>query len=234
MVGGLLKWTVSRFRSSLLEIRSSLVSVFDKLEGVRVAAMTIPGWVSGEEARQIAFASWSLQRDPVIVEVGVFMGRSAALLAGARRLRGSGKVHCVDPFDCSGDGYSVPFYLREIESSGSLTLEGAFVANMAKLKLQPWIEIHRGASQNVARDWTQPIDLLLLDADYSPEGARAIFDQWVSFLKPGGILMLPNSRDRVHAAGHDGNRRLVVEELKPPRFSNIRTINELTLAERAA
>ena len=178
-------------------------------------------------------AALALDGDPVIVEIGIFMGRSTAILAGARRRRGSGRVWCVDPFDCSGDDYSTPIYADELTASKQGSLETVFRGNMARLGLTDWIEVVRGSSAAVVRDWTRPIDLLLLDADYSPEGARAIFEEWIPFLKPGGLLMLPSTKDRAHAPGHDGNRRLVVEKLVPPLFASVHTINELTIAERA-
>ncbi|MEK7687727.1 MAG: hypothetical protein AAB398_04905, partial [Pseudomonadota bacterium] len=71
----------------------------------------IPGWREGEAARAVAAAAYKLAPVPTIVEVGVFMGRSTFLMAGARRLQGSGHVHCVDPFDCSGDPASIPHYV---------------------------------------------------------------------------------------------------------------------------
>ena len=71
----------------------------------------IPGWTRGEEAREFARISFSLPPETCIVEIGSFFGAATILLAGPRRLRGSGVVHCVDPFDCSGDLFSVPHVL---------------------------------------------------------------------------------------------------------------------------
>jgi hypothetical protein len=46
------------------------------------------------------------------VEVGCFLGSSKVLLAGARRLKDSGQVHAIDPFDASGDAFSESHYRR--------------------------------------------------------------------------------------------------------------------------
>ena len=158
------------------------------------------------------------------------MGRCSVLLAGPRRLRGNGKLHCVDPFDCSGDGFSIPYYLKELEAVGHATLEEAFQANIARMQLQQWIEVHKGTAAGVAAQWTKPIDLLLLDGDQSPEGAREAFEAWVPFLKAGGTIVLRNTRDRVYAEGHDGHRRLAVEEIVPPRFAEKRQVGATTFA----
>ena len=70
----------------------------------------IPGWTRGIEAEALAARAHALDDDACIVEIGSFLGSGSVLLAGARKLQGSGKVHCVDPFDGSGDDFSVPHY----------------------------------------------------------------------------------------------------------------------------
>src|SRR5438105_4844800 len=70
----------------------------------------VPGWTRGREAVELATLCHELGGDPVVVEIGTFLGASAILLAGARKLRGSGTLHCVDPFDATGDALSAPFY----------------------------------------------------------------------------------------------------------------------------
>lgn len=224
---------LERIGRVLVLVRARAAPVLGPVRAIHACAMTVTGWISGDDARAMVRECMALPDNPVIVEVGIFMGRSTALLAGARRMRGSGQVFCIDPFDCSGDGFSVPVYKGELQASKRKSLEDAFIYNMTRLGLMPWIKVCRAPSSTVARAWTQPIDLLLLDADYTEQGAKAIFDEWIPFLKPGGLLMLPNSSDREHPAGHDGNRRLVENELLPPRFVRVRTINDLTIATAA-
>src|SRR5262249_55192493 len=88
-------------------------------------ASRIPGGTRADEALALARPSRALPQDAVIVEIGSFLGRSAVVLAGARKLRGSGKVHCVDPFDASGDAFSVPIY-REIRDAEDAPLRRRF------------------------------------------------------------------------------------------------------------
>lgn len=204
-----------------------------ELETILSASAAIPGWTSDEDAKQIALASYALPGNATIVEVGVFMGRSSVLLALPRRLRGSGKVHCVDPFDCSGDAFSVPYYLQELQASGYASLETAFRVHIAALKLDPWIEVHKGTACDVAVQWSEPIDLLMLDGDQSVFGARAAYTAWVRFLRVGGTIILQNTRDRVYADGHEGNRRLAVEELVAPHFDSVRQVGATTVAVKA-
>jgi MMP 1-O-methyltransferase len=206
--------------------------MIDSIDGVLTASATIPGWTSGEEARQVALASLGLPDRATIVEVGVFMGRSTVLLAGPRKLRSSGKVHCIDPFDCSGDTFSVPYYVAEMEAAGSDSLKGLFQANMSRLGLDNWIEVHAGTSRDAITYWSQPVDLLFLDGDHSPEGSREAFEGWMRFLKPCGTIILRNTRDREYSVGHDGNRRLVMQEIVEPQFSAVRQVGGTTFAIR--
>jgi MMP 1-O-methyltransferase len=203
------------------------------IDEIVAASASVPGWIEGEDAKEVARASFSLCDGAVVVEVGAYMGRCTVLLAGARRLRGTGIVHCVDPFDCSGDAFSVPHYLDGLRATGMDSLEDAFRHNTARLGLDRWIEVHRGTELEVAASWSQPVELLLLDGDQSPVGARAAYERWVPFLRRGGTIVLRNTRDRKYAEGHDGHRRLVLEEIQPPHFYDIRQVGATTLAVKS-
>ena len=194
------------------------------------AAGTIPGWTVGDDARAVALASFALPDLAAIVEVGVYFGRCTALLAGARRLRGNGMVHCVDPFDGTGDAFSMPHYAEGLSVSAFPCFEEAFRHNVDRLGLAQWVTVHRGRDVEVAGKWSEPIDLLLLDGDQSPTGARAEYEAWVGFLRPGGTIILRNTRDRDYAPGHDGHRRLAIEELVASRWREVRQVGATTFA----
>jgi predicted O-methyltransferase YrrM len=192
----------------------------------------IPGWIRGEQAAALALASYALAGDPVIVQIGTFFGSAAVLLAGARKLRGAGKVYCVDPFDGSGDDFSVPYYARILAEAGGGRLRDHFDRNVRRAGLADWIDVLPGRAEDVAPGWTRPIDLLALNGDQSPAGARAAYLAWSRFLKPGGVIAVHNAAPGPHAATHDGNRRLVEEEIRPPVYTDIRPVGATTFARR--
>jgi glycosyltransferase involved in cell wall biosynthesis/predicted O-methyltransferase YrrM len=194
----------------------------------------IHGWFRHEEAEALAWASYSLAGEPVIVEIGSFVGSSSILLAGPRKVRGTGKVYCIDPYDCSGDDVSVPVYRRLLASLGARSVRQHFEDNMRAANLSEWVEVRQGVAREIAKNWTWPIDLLVLDGDQSREGARAAYDSWSPFLKPGGIIALHNSNDRVYADDHDGHRRLVVEKIVGPKYKEIELIGTTTFALKAS
>lgn len=192
----------------------------------------IPGWTRGDEAVALARASYASPDGAVIVEIGSFLGCSAALLAGARKLRGSGKVHCVDAFDTSGDVFSVPIY-RAHRDSRPVSLRQRFDENIRFAGLTEWVEVHPGHDRDIATLWSSPIDLLFLSGDQSVDGARQTYEAWSRFVKPGGVIAIQNSRNDVsYAVGHDGAMRLVAEVIRPPRYAAIHCIGSTTFARR--
>jgi predicted O-methyltransferase YrrM len=204
------------------------------MENWIATALTIPGWTQHNEARELVRAATDLEKDAVIVEVGVFMGRCSFLLANTRLAAAGGELHCIDPFDCTGDAYSVPHYQRLLAESTLPTLYEVFMENMRRAGTLKPIRVHEGTATAVAKHWNLPIDLLLLDADQSVHGARAAFEAWTPFLKPGGTLVLCNTADRTYATDHDGYRRIALEEVVEPRYSCVRRVEGLTFATKGA
>ena len=191
----------------------------------------IPGWKRGAEAEEMALATRSIKGDAVIVEVGVFLGSATVLLAGARQLAGSGMVYCVDPFDGSGDEYSVPVY-SEIAAGFSSSLRDQFMQSINAAGLDAFVTVHEGTAETIGDIWDQPIDLLFLDGDQSVAGARSAFEIWEPWLKTGGILVMGNSSPRPYEPDHDGNFRITSERVIEPAYRNNRIIGTTTFAQK--
>lgn len=196
-------------------------------------AFAIPSWLGRQESLALASASYTLPPNSVIVEIGSFLGKSAIMLAGARKARGNGRVHCIDPFDASGEAFSVPVY-RAIADADRRPLRARFDANIARARLNDWVVVHEGTAATVAAAWTEPIDMLFFDGDQSPEGARLAYDAWEPFLRVGGVIALHNSNDRSYAPGHEGARLLATGMVRPPRYEDIRCIESTTFARRVS
>lgn len=114
---------------------------------------TLPGngWLNKDEAKLLW--EWAnKQYLPIILEVGVYEGRSTCLLS---KVDGS-HVICVDPFDGFAEG-----------RSGD-EVEAEFRANVSGRKLSN-VELFRGRIE----DWSQlPVDMAYLDGDHTPDGTR--------------------------------------------------------------
>lgn len=150
-------------------------------------------------------------------------------MAGARKVKGSGRVHCVDSFDVSGDAFSIPIYRKVLDSVG-VPVREQFDKNVQAASLSDWIVVHQADAGEFAKSWTEPIDLLFMDADHSCSAALAHYEAWSRFLKPGGILAVHNTLSR--SAGHDGSRRLVAEKLRSPDYTGITRVSSTTVARK--
>jgi MMP 1-O-methyltransferase len=190
----------------------------------------IPGWKRGDEAVELARASRALPPHAIIVEIGSFMGSSAVLLAGARKSCGSGKVHCIDPFDASGDAHSVPIY-KELRDKVGRPLREVFEDNLRRAAVRDWVEVHQGYAPEIGRSWGMPIDMLFMDGDQSYQEVMKTYDIWSPHLKIGGILVVGNSTSTIPS--HDGSRRLVLERISPPEYSVRQVVNTTFAVKRS-
>jgi MMP 1-O-methyltransferase len=195
-------------------------------------ARRIPGWTRGDEARALARAAHGLGQGAVIVEIGSFLGRSTVLLAGSRKLRGSGLVHAIDPFDASGDSFSRPVY-RSIQELRHTPLRRAFEENIERAGVTPWVMVHEGTGVQIAGTWAAPVDMLFLDGDHSYAGVRPTYESWIPFLVPGGLIAVHNSSPRSYQKDHDGSMRLVAESIHPPEFCSVHCVGSTTFAVKA-
>ncbi len=194
--------------------------------------LRISTWTTRAEAVKLAQASLVLPGDPVIVEIGTWLGASTVLLAGARKIAGTGVVHGIDPFDASGDAFSAPIY-REIAESLDSPLRQGFDSNVRLAGLDDWVIVHEGDGLAIVATWTTPIDLLLLSGDQSYAVARPTYDAWAPFLKSGGVIAIHNSgRDHAYAPGHDGQMRVAVESVHPPEYADIQVTDNTTHARK--
>jgi predicted O-methyltransferase YrrM len=193
----------------------------DAIRSLLEAALRTPGWRLEPDLLRLANESQDLGGDPVIVEVGCLFGRSTLMLAGARKIKGSGRVHCIDPFDGSGDSFSSPHYAAMLAGMRGGTFLSHFLSNVEAQDLQDYVRVHKGTVEAAAGGWTLPIDMLLLDGDQSRSGARRAYDLLIPFLRPGGLLVLSNSAERPYAPDHDGHAELLRHTVAPPGFTDV-------------
>jgi MMP 1-O-methyltransferase len=141
-------------------------------------------------------------------------------------------VHCVDPFDGSGDSYSVPHYDAIISAFGARSPREHFDRNIRAAGLSDWVEVHQGKAEEIATNWAVAIDLLIFDGDQSPAGVRAAYGGWSPWLKAGGVIALHNSNPRDYAPDHDGHYRVATEGIQPPRYIKRHLVGSITFAVR--
>lgn len=120
-----------------------------------------------------------------VVEIGVYEGSSALVLV--RALGPGATLHLIDPF-----GHH-PGALR----AGWGATEGAtkrVVARAAGAADAPRVEWHVQLSEDAARHWTQPVDLVFVDGDHTEAGCALDWELWHPHVKPGGHVVFHDAR----------------------------------------
>lgn len=135
----------------------------------------------------MTLADFALQvpADQEIVELGVFQGRTALIMAwGAKQGHGA-HVTGIDPWDLEGNVYDPPF--TEIDSRRW--------AEYRIRELGYWnrITLIQDFSHLVAERYEQelsgrPVGLLYVDGDHTREGARRDIESWAPHLAPGAVI----------------------------------------------
>ena len=98
-----------------------------------------------------------------VLEIGTFMGGSAALFAKQSQIE---QVTCIDPFETSG-WWAHELAIRAVPNP----YYDVFRRNMEELGVWHKIEVLRGLSQDMAAQ-APVVDLVYVDGDHSYEGCK--------------------------------------------------------------
>ena len=128
-----------------------------------------------EERQLLAALCIEAPSEPVIVEVGSYLGASTCFLAAGARER-NGRVHAVDTWD----NRAMTEPMRDTYAE--------FTSHIAPWR--EWIQPWRGESVEIAEEFDGSIDLLFVDGDHSYEGVRVDLEAWLGKVKDGGIVVL--------------------------------------------
>jgi len=161
----------------------------------------IGGWFDYDDLYDEAVERAPSDRPSLFVEVGSFLGRSAAYM-GAAILR-SGKpitLHCVDRWDDNATDDELYSTLQQMVRDGK-PIYGRFVDNMVACGLADVVKPVRCLSVDGALLFIdRSCDFVFIDADHKYHAVRADVSAWLPKVAPGGIL-----------AGHDWNRSEVYD-----------------------
>jgi len=126
------------------------------------------------------FAS-AVPADQEIVELGVFQGRTALIMAWGASQGNRAHVTAVDPWELEGNVYDPPF-----TEKGSGDWARYWVRDLGYADR---IDLVQGFSQDVGADWSgPPVGLLFVDGDHTKEGARRDIETWADHLAPGAVI----------------------------------------------
>jgi hypothetical protein len=136
------------------------------------------------------------------VEIGVFEGGSALALCDA--LGPAAELHLIDPFgrqpDALPGGWGASEWAtrrvlaRAVRRSGTQARERGWRNGPAGGQA-PQIVWHVAFSQEVARRWSDEVDLVFIDGDHSVEGCERDWRCWRDFVVAGGYVVFHDARE---------------------------------------
>jgi len=182
-----------------------------------------PVFLANEE---VDFLSDLFADRAVMVEIGTAFGASAALML---RASPDGMVTSIDPFvpDSHGDWQATP-------QRAAGAVRNALTAWDMLDRLSHWT-LWATTSQVAAGEWCTLIDLLFIDGDHHYEAVRRDFEDWYPFVRPGGLIVLHDSRrlpgtpKDQYAQGWPGPTQLALELSSDPRVAAYAMAYSLTV-----
>jgi predicted O-methyltransferase YrrM len=189
---------------------SSLAYWVLHLAGLRPAASQVSA------AERACLARYAAGRRS-LVELGVMHGATTRLLCEV--MAADGVVTAVDPFPPGRLGVSFEFAIaaREVSRAG-----------------RGRVRFERQRSDQAIGQWNDPIDFLFIDADHSWHGIERDWRGWTSFVAPGGIVALHDSRAVPGRPAYDSARFTTDVVLHDDRFSFVEAVETLTVVRRIA
>jgi len=175
-------------------------------------------------------ARYAKQADKTIVEIGAAFVASSSILA---LHAGPGvTVHSIDPFVMDSMGE-----FRATQERCSASVERVLRAFDKKSALVRW-QLHQGYSYDIVVNWNTPIDMIFIDGDHRYEAVRKDFDDWFPHVRPGGFLLLHDSRrlpgqpDNVFNRGWPGPTKLASELEGCPDVRQVDQAESITVWEK--
>jgi predicted O-methyltransferase YrrM len=197
--------------------------------------LEIDGWLSLNEAMSLYDLARTLQGDePVVVELGVWQGKSAFVLAQGLKDKPGAKNFCIDPFNADGDPASTTLY-HEKSRSFERPLKDGFLEICESYGFRERIEVLQGYSYDFSSSWDTPIDLLFIDANHTFEAVKRDYLEWSNFVREGGFIAFHDVFFQEEKGEWSGPGAVVHQHLLfDERFVTHKFIDSLFIAKRVS
>jgi predicted O-methyltransferase YrrM len=203
------------------------------MRGLRYARLlpylSIDGWLTVNEAIELYELARSVPaREPVVVEIGSWQGKSSVVLGKGLQHKERAVLYCVDPFNGAGDPASEEDYRRR-QQQAMTVLRERFTDNLDRNGVRELVEILQGYSHDVVKNFERPIDLLFIDGNHDYQAVLADFRDWTPMVVSGGLICM-------HDVGNPaipGPQQVVDEELRECRdWVEQRHVDSLFIARK--
>ena len=138
------------------------------------------------------------------VEIGVYEGSSALVLVEALPCRA--ELHLIEPFGTAGPW---PGVMNPADEGATRAL----VDRAARRRGGPTVRWHVALSEQAARDWSEPVDLVFVDGDHREAACRLDWELWSGLVEPGGVMAFHDARAGKPGGWGDPGPTAVVDQL---------------------
>ena len=148
----------------------------------------LEGWCSQEKAFILIDLVLKTRPD-IIVEIGVFGGKSFIPMAYALKVLGKGKAYGIDPWDKqeSIQGLENPLNKEWWGMLNHLDIMHGLIAKIKEFQLEEQIDLIQNTSSGASI--IEGIDILHIDGNHSEESCYSDVLKWVPLVKKGGWII---------------------------------------------
>jgi len=184
------------------------------------------------DAEVPALQKYAQRVQTTIVEIGAAYGGSSLLFLLNKK--DSARLYSIDPFVvdsmdtfqatrglCYGHVVKALADVGQAERSSSWTLIPEY-------------------SYEAVKKWKLTIDALFIDGDHTYDAVKKDFDQWLPFVKKGGIIffhdsnIVPGTPEGTYNKGWPGPSRLVIDLEKHPSVQLVEKVHSITVFKKNA
>lgn len=148
----------------------------------------VSGWTS--EVELDLLYQYASQVTGAIVEIGSWQGRSTIALAQGAKISGQ-KVYAIDTFH---GGENTPELEKYFTKENPDNILQKFQVNIQRSGLEDYVIVKRGLSNEIIKQWTEPIGMIFIDGDHSYQAVKQDINDWMPFLEIGGIAAFHDYR----------------------------------------
>ena len=148
----------------------------ERLERARSASRAADGWLTDAEGDLLERLSAACPPGSVVVEIGLWKGKSTIRLAAGVEPGAGTRVFAIDP------------HQGALEDPGASTFS-EFQANLARAGVADVVEAIVAPAEAVV-DRFDAIQLLFIDGNHEEPGVRRDLEGWLPRIAPGGTLAM--------------------------------------------
>ena len=179
----------------------------------------IDGWLTEPSSNLLYSLAKNCKGKGIIVEIGSWKGRSTTALGFGSKAGKKVKILAIDHHTGS------PFE-RQLFDKPIWTFE-EFKRNIKKAKIDDMVIPKVATSEEVAKNWKKPVELLWIDGSHVYEDVKKDFELWFPHVIEGGYVVMDDTINIF------GPRKVAIDNIYNSRmFTDVGIIDALTYGKK--